>query len=49
MDKNIKDFINGLFAGWTQVIIMQPFDRLKVMLQNHEATGISDGIKKVIR
>ena len=30
---NITDFVCGLFAGWTQVIIGQPFDFIKVKIQ----------------
>jgi solute carrier family 25 carnitine/acylcarnitine transporter 20/29 len=30
---NIPDFVCGLFAGWTQVMIGQPFDFVKVKIQ----------------
>lgn len=30
---NIIDFVCGLFAGWTQVLIGQPFDFVKVKIQ----------------
>lgn len=30
---NITDFVCGLCAGWTQVIIGQPFDFVKVKIQ----------------
>jgi hypothetical protein len=49
MDTKVKDFINGLVAGWTQVFIMQPFDRIKVMMQNNEASGIFNGFKTVVK
>ena len=50
MQKNIQDFINGQVYGWTQVVIMQPFDRIKVMMQNTvEKTGIMDSIKTIIK
>lgn len=47
------DFINGLVAGWTQVIIMQPFEKIKVMLQTQgpvkQYNGIFDCIQKVMK
>ncbi len=30
---NATDFICGLFAGWSQVIVGQPFDFIKVRIQ----------------
>lgn len=50
MQKNIQDFINGQVYGWTQVVIMQPFDRIKVMMQNTaEEAGILHSIKTIIK
>jgi hypothetical protein len=34
----IKDFICGCFSGWTQVIVMQPFEIIKVRLINQSTT-----------
>jgi hypothetical protein len=41
---NITDFVCGLFAGWTQVIIGQPFDFIKVKIQasTHHTLSIKD-------
>lgn len=30
---NITDFFCGLLAGWTQVVVGQPFDFIKVRIQ----------------
>lgn len=50
MNKNIQDFINGQVYGWTQVVIMQPFDRIKVMMQNTVGeSSITDSIKTIIK
>lgn len=47
------DFLNGLVAGWTQVFIMQPFEKIKVMLQTQgpekKYNGILDCIKNVVK
>jgi solute carrier family 25 protein 38 len=32
---NLKDFICGITAGWTQVIIGQPLDYIKIKIQLH--------------
>jgi solute carrier family 25 (mitochondrial carnitine/acylcarnitine transporter), member 20/29 len=34
---NVSDFVCGLCAGWTQVIVGQPFDFIKVRIQ----TGVT--------
>ena len=49
----IKDLIGGLCSGVTQVIIMQPFDLVKIRLQNQMSSnpyynGLIDCVKKVI-
>jgi solute carrier family 25 carnitine/acylcarnitine transporter 20/29 len=44
-----KDFAGGLVAGWTQVVIMQPFEKIKVMLQTQGPVKKYDGISDVIR
>lgn len=50
MQKNVQDFVNGQVYGWTQVVIMQPFDRIKVMMQNHaEDSGIMQSIRTIIK
>jgi len=38
---NISDFVCGLFAGWTQVIVGQPFDFIKVKVQTAPAGALS--------
>ena len=32
--ETLKDFICGSVSGWTQVIVMQPFEIIKVRLIN---------------
>ena len=46
---NITDFVCGLFAGWTQVIIGQPFDFIKVKIQasTHNTLSIKDITKDI--
>ena len=44
---NISDFVCGLFAGWTQVIIGQPFDFVKVKIQT--ATDNNHSIPKITK
>lgn len=33
MEQSLKDIIGGFVSGWTQVIIMQPFEIVKIRLQ----------------
>jgi hypothetical protein len=49
----LKDFFAGLCSGWAQVIIMQPFDIIKIRLQtqnleNPRYHGILDCLKKIV-
>lgn len=41
MNQNIKDIIAGFISGWAQVILMQPFEIVKVRLQTQAASGTS--------
>lgn len=48
----IKDFISGCVCGWAQVIVMQPFEIVKVRLINQslynpEYKGIFHCFKKI--
>lgn len=48
----LKDFISGCVSGWTQVLVMQPFEIIKVRLINQssinpEYKGIADCFKKI--
>ena len=43
---NIADFLCGLVAGWTQVLVGQPFDFVKVKVQT--ATKGTLSITKII-
>lgn len=54
MNQNVKDIISGFISGWTQVIIMQPFEIVKVRLQtqsnaNPYYNGIVDCFKKIAK
>lgn len=54
MNQSTKDIISGFVAGWTQVIIMQPFEIVKVRLQtqsasNPEYLGIAHAFRKIAR
>lgn len=54
MAQSIKDFTAGVISGWTQVLIMQPFEIIKVRLQkqnakNPEYAGIIDCLKKIVQ
>lgn len=47
-----KDFLCGCVSGWTQVIVMQPFEIVKVRLINQSSTnpeysGIFDCFRKI--
>jgi solute carrier family 25 carnitine/acylcarnitine transporter 20/29 len=47
-----KDFICGCVCGWVQVVVMQPFETIKVRLINQsksqpEYTGIMDCFRKI--
>ena len=53
MDQSVKDFFAGLCSGWAQVLIMQPFDIIKIRLQtqdldNPRYSGIGDCFKKIV-
>ena len=53
MNQSTKDIISGFISGWTQVIIMQPFEIIKVRLQtqssqNPKYNGIVDAFKKIL-
>lgn len=53
MSQSVKDIIAGLCSGWTQVLIMQPFDIIKIRLQtqdlaNPRYSGIGDCFKKIV-
>lgn len=48
----VKDFICGCVCGWVQVIVMQPFEIVKVRLinqtlSNPEYKGIFDCFRKI--
>jgi len=48
----IKDFFCGCVSGWTQVVVMQPFEIVKVRLINQssaapEYSGIVDCFTKI--
>lgn len=52
MNQNLKDIISGFVSGWCQVIIMQPFEIVKVRLQTQSTTnpyynGMIDAFKKI--
>lgn len=54
MNQNVKDIISGFVSGWTQVIIMQPFEIVKIRLQtqsnaNPYYNGILDCFKKIAK
>lgn len=54
MTQAVKDFTAGVISGWTQVIIMQPFEIIKIRLQtqdsrNPEYSGILDCLKKTVK
>ena len=54
MTQALKDFTGGVISGWTQVMIMQPFEIIKVRLQtqssaNPEYSGIVDCLQKTIK
>lgn len=54
MNQNLKDIISGFVSGWCQVIIMQPFEIVKVRLQTQSATnpyynGMVDAFKKIAK
>lgn len=54
MNQNLKDIISGFVSGWCQVIIMQPFEIVKVRLQTQDAlkpyyNGMVDAFKKIAK
>ena len=54
MDQSVKDIIAGFISGWTQVIIMQPFEIVKIRLQTQSTrdpyyNGIVDCFKKIAK
>lgn len=49
-----KDFFSGCFSGWVQVIVMQPFEIVKVRLINQSLhapyyKGIIDCFTKIYK
>lgn len=53
MSQAAKDFFAGLCSGWAQVMIMQPFDIIKIRLvdqkkDNIKYHGAFDCLKKII-
>lgn len=54
MNQTTKDIISGFVSGWTQVIIMQPFEIVKIRLQTQTAAnpyynGMVDCFKKIAK
>ena len=54
MNQNTKDIISGFISGWTQVIIMQPFEIVKIRLQTQSSqnpyyNGMVDCFKKIAK
>lgn len=54
MDQALKDITAGFVSGWTQVIIMQPFEIVKIRLQtqtvaNPYYNGMVDCFKKIAK
>jgi hypothetical protein len=50
----LKDFFSGCVSGWVQVLVMQPFEIVKVRLinqslHNPEYHGIIDCFRKIYR
>lgn len=53
LPQGVKDFTAGLISGWAQVILMQPFDIIKIRLQTQDLKnpryhGIVDCLKKIV-
>lgn len=54
MNQNLKDIICGFISGWTQVIIMQPFEIVKIRLQTQSTSnpyykGMVDAFQKIAK
>lgn len=54
MDQALKDIAAGFISGWTQVMIMQPFEIVKIRLQTQSAlnpyyAGIVDCFQKIVK
>lgn len=54
LDQSLKDIISGFVSGWTQVIIMQPFEIVKIRLQTQSTqnpyyNGMVDCFKKIAK
>lgn len=54
MNQNLKDIVSGFVSGWTQVVIMQPFEIVKIRLQtqsekNPYYNGMVDAFKKIAK
>lgn len=54
MDQALKDITAGFVSGWTQVLIMQPFEIVKIRLQiqsskNPYYNGMVDCFKKIVK
>ena len=41
MNQSTKDIISGFISGWVQVMLMQPFEIVKVRLQAQSAGGVA--------
>jgi solute carrier family 25 carnitine/acylcarnitine transporter 20/29 len=53
MTQAFKDFFAGVCSGWAQVMIMQPFDIIKIRLQTQSLanpiySGVADCLKKIV-
>ena len=54
MNQSVKDIISGFVSGWTQVLIMQPFEIVKIRLQTQSTAnpyylGVVDAFKKILK
>jgi hypothetical protein len=54
MEQAVKDIVAGFISGWFQVIIMQPFEIVKIRLQTQSHTnpyynGMVDCVKKITK
>lgn len=54
MHQNLKDIISGFISGWCQVIIMQPFEIVKIRLQTQSTlnpyyNGMVDAFQKIAK
>lgn len=54
LSQNSKDIISGFISGWARVIVIQPFEIVKVRLQTQSShhpyyNGIIDCFKKIYK